>query len=136
MTLALREHTLARCGPGESPCWAPAQMLWALIIFLFLFLFLAPMGVGLAQTRLSFNVKDYGAVGDGVRLDTEAINQAVQACAAAGGGTVFFPAGTYRTGTIHLKSDVTLWVDSGATVLGSKDPSHYQWPQEERSWYY
>ena len=55
-----------------------------------------------------FNVRDYGAVGDGIHLDTVALNQAVAACVQAGGGTVLVPAGHYLTGTIVLKSHVAL----------------------------
>src|SRR5712692_2117165 len=49
-----------------------------------------------------FNVKTFGATGDGKTLDSPAINQAIEAAAAAGGGTVRFPAGTYRCFSIHL----------------------------------
>ena len=72
-----------------------------------------------------FNVKDYGAKGDGKTLDTGAFNKAIEAIAAAGGGTVFLPAGTYLTGTIHLKSKVVLQLDAGATILGSKNLADY-----------
>ncbi len=95
----------------------------------------AAAGLGFAQPNPGFNVKDYGAAGNGVRLDTESINKAVQACAAAGGGTVFFPAGKYLTGTVSLKDNVTLWLDSGATILGSTNLADYQWPKGERDWY-
>ena len=67
-----------------------------------------------------------GAVGDGKASDTAAINKAVEACAAAGGGVVYFPAGRYLTATIHLKSNVTLHLDAGAEILGSPDPEQYQ----------
>jgi hypothetical protein len=56
-----------------------------------------------------YNVRDYGAVGNGSTLDDDAIDRAINAAAAAaGGGTVQFPAGTYQSRTIHLKSNVTL----------------------------
>lgn len=55
-----------------------------------------------------YNVLDYGAVGDGVTLNTTAIQAAIDAASAAGGGTVFFPAGTYKTGAIFLKTQVSL----------------------------
>src|SRR5262249_34488686 len=71
------------------------------------------------------NVKDFGAKGDGVTLDTAALTRAIDTCARAGGGTVYFPAGTYLSGTLHLKSHVTLWIDSGATVLGSNNLADY-----------
>lgn len=75
-----------------------------------------------AQASLAqpfFNVVDYGAEGDGKSLCTQAIQKAVDACAAAGGGTVHFPAGRYLTGAILLKSNVTLHIGAGATLLAS-----------------
>jgi polygalacturonase len=72
-----------------------------------------------------FNIKDYGASGDGDHLETSAINGAIDACTAAGGGTVYVPAGKYLTGTVVLKSHVTLEIGPGATLLGSEDPKDY-----------
>jgi polygalacturonase len=66
-----------------------------------------------------FNVRDFGAIGDGTNLDSPAINQAIDAAAAAGGGTVLFTAGTYLSGSIHLKSNIRLLIDVGATILGA-----------------
>ena len=66
-----------------------------------------------------FNVHNFGAAGDGTNLDSPAINQAINAAAAAGGGTVYFPAGTYLSGSIHLKSNIELLIDAGATSLGA-----------------
>lgn len=77
-----------------------------------------------------FNVKDLGAVGDGKTKDTQAIQKAVDAASKAGGGTVFLPNGTYLSGTIRLKSNVTIHFDRGATLLGSTDIEDYPkiWP--------
>jgi hypothetical protein len=88
-----------------------------------------------AQPQTQFNVKNYGAIGDGIQLDTAAINQTIQAAREAGGGTVLVPAGTYVSGTILLQSNVTLWVDSGARILGTTNLSDYRWPDREREWY-
>ena len=66
-----------------------------------------------------FDVRRFGAVGDGQHLDSPAINAAIQACAKAGGGTVAFPRGTYLSGSIHLMSHINLYLDSGATLLGA-----------------
>ncbi len=67
----------------------------------------------------SFNVHDYGAVGDGKNLDSPAINKAIDAAVVAGGGTVLVPAGTYLSGSIHLQSNIHLLIDAGATILGA-----------------
>jgi len=66
-----------------------------------------------------YNVKNYGAIGDGKSLDSPAINRAIEACAHAGGGTVYFPAGIYLSGSIRLKSYINLFIDAGATILGA-----------------
>jgi polygalacturonase len=67
----------------------------------------------------NFNVRDYGAVGDGKTLDSPAIDKAIAAAAEAGGGTVLVPAGTYLSGSIHLQSNIHLVIDAGATILGA-----------------
>ena len=77
-----------------------------------------------------FEVKNYGATGDGKTLDTPSINKAIDAANAAGGGTVHFSAGTYLSGSIHLKSNVTLYLDQGATIEAAGDPEAYD-PIEE-----
>ena len=63
----------------------------------------APAG---EPARNLFNVRKYGATGDGKTLDTEAVNRAIEAAAATGGGVVVFPAGSYLCFSIHLKSQV------------------------------
>jgi len=63
-----------------------------------------------------FDVRAHGATGDGKTLDTDAINRAIDAAAAAGGGTVVFPAGTYLSTSIHLKSHVALFIGHGAVI--------------------
>lgn len=70
-----------------------------------------------------FNVRDHGAKGDGLALDTAAIQAAIDAAAANGGGTVFFPAGHYASFSIHLKSHLTLYLDSGATIVAAEPPA-------------
>jgi len=73
----------------------------------------------------TFSVREYGAKGDGNTADTTAIQAAVDACHAAGGGTVHCPPGEYLTGTVQLKSNVELSVEAGATLAGSADPADY-----------
>src|SRR5689334_15142697 len=69
-----------------------------------------------------FNVRDYGAKGDGKTLDTAAINRAIEACAAAGGGTVLFPAGNFLSFSIRLKSRVHLNLAQGAVLIAADSP--------------
>ena len=64
----------------------------------------------------TYNVRHFGAIADGKSNDADAINRAIATCNTAGGGTVFVPSGVYATGTIHLKSNVTLALDAGATL--------------------
>ena len=66
-----------------------------------------------------YNVKDFGAVGDGKTLDHTAINRAIETCAAQGGGRVVVPAGTYLCGSIRMKSYVELHLSLGATILAA-----------------
>ena len=61
-----------------------------------------------------FDVRKYGATGDGKTLDTAAVNRAIEAAAAAGGGVVVFPAGSYLCFSIHLKSHVHLHLEQGS----------------------
>ena len=70
-----------------------------------------------------FNVHAYGATGDGKTLDTDAINRAIEAAAAAGGGVVFFPAGNYLCFSIHLKSNVHLHLDKAQPSSPLNRPS-------------
>ena len=69
-----------------------------------------------------YDVRAFGAKGDGKTVDTPAINRAIEVAAAEGGGTVHFPAGTYLCFSIHLKSHITLYLDQGATIVAA-DPS-------------
>lgn len=69
-----------------------------------------------------FNVRSYGAAGDGKTVDTPAVNRAIEAAAAAGGGTIFFPAGVYVCFTIHLRNNVALYLSRGCTILAADSP--------------
>jgi polygalacturonase len=85
----------------------------------------APLEADQNSTPPSFNVKDFGAVGNGKTKDTVAIQKTIDACAQAGGGTVNLPAGTYLTGSIEIKSHVHLVVPPGTIVQGSGDKADY-----------
>ena len=69
-----------------------------------------------------FNVRAYGATGDGKTVDTPAINRAIEAVAAAGGGTLIFPAGTYLCFTIRLRSKLNLHLSPGCVILAADSP--------------
>ena len=76
-------------------------------------------------SQSTFTVRQYGAAGDGTTLDTAAFNAAVSACAAAGGGQVLVEPGRYLTGTIRLKSNITLLLEAGAEIVGTPDLKQY-----------
>src|SRR5450755_212947 len=84
-----------------------------------------------------FNVTAFGAQGDGKALDSPAINKAIAAAAAAGGGTVLFPAGTFRSYSIHLQSNVSLYLGPGAILLAADPPdggAGYDLPESNAPW--
>jgi polygalacturonase len=103
----------------------------------------AVLGVGLAEERgfasgqaesnagaddfgtRIYNIRKYGAKGDGVALDTVALQSAIDACHQEGGGTVLVPAGTFQIGTIELKSNVTLHIAAAGKLLGTADGKQY-----------
>src|SRR3954469_21550215 len=87
-----------------------------------------------------YDVRAFGALGDGKTIDMAAINRAIEAAAAGGGGTVYLPAGNYLCYSIHLKSKVALYLDQGATIVAanpaadaaqSYDPAESNKPWEE-----
>jgi polygalacturonase len=72
-----------------------------------------------------YNVLKYGAKNDSSKIATKAIAAAIDAAAKKGGGTIFFPAGKYLTGPIHLKSNITIHIDAGAELHFSDNFDHY-----------
>lgn len=88
-----------------------------------------------AGAETIYDVRDCGAKPDGATLCTAAIQAAIDKCSAGGGGTVYFPPGRWLSGTVYLGSHVTLRLDSGSTLLGSRDPNDYARRHGEfRSW--
>jgi Glycosyl hydrolases family 28 len=73
-----------------------------------------------------FDPRSFGAVGDGRAKDSPPVQRAIDACTAAGGGIVYLGPGTYLCGTVVLKSNVTLYLEAGAVLLGSADINDYQ----------
>lgn len=96
-------------------------VLWVPLV---LFVLLPPPLLQAAENPATHDVRAHGAVGDGVADDTAAVQSAIDACAVTG-GTVVFPPGAYRCGTLHLRSRVHLYLDHGATLLGSDNPEDY-----------
>lgn len=85
-----------------------------------------PTGIALWQRQPGLYLPStFGAAGDGIRLDTKPLQAAINAAGQAGGGTVLLPPGRYLSGTLFLKSNVTLHLSAGATLLGSPNLADY-----------
>ncbi len=93
------------------------QIVFALLVF-------GP--ASFAQIKL--DVREHGAKGDGATLDTKAIQSGIESCAAHGGGQVVFPPGRYLSGTIRLRSKVTLHLEAGARLIGTTNLTEYSQP--------
>jgi polygalacturonase len=101
-------------------------------IFLALFvLFIASTSGFCATNENVYNVKEYGAKGDGKNLDSRGINKAIEQAALKGGGTVYLPAGVYLSGSIRLKSNISLFIDQGATILAATVSAENLYDEEE-----
>lgn len=85
---------------------------------------LATASFALADSQI-YDIRDFGAKVGGESLCTKAIQDAIDKCAGSGGGTVYLPPGTWLTGTVYLESNVTIRLDAGCTLLGSKDKADY-----------
>ena len=85
---------------------------------------------GMAAEPTGFNIRSFGAVGDGKTLDSSAIDKAIMAASAAGGGTVLVPAGIYLSGSIHLTNNINLYLDAGAVILGAPQEMNAYDPTE------
>ena len=91
------------------------------------------------HSNVSFPVTRFGAKGDGKTVDSPAIDAAIDAASKSGGGIVFFPAGTYLCYSVHLKSNVTLYLSSGTTVLAADSSAQgqsggYDLPESNKPW--
>jgi polygalacturonase len=107
----------------KLPAWCVLKQRSVLVSAFYLFL---NSGLRLASSQPdattpphTFNIRSFGAAGEGKTLDSPAINKAIAACAEAGGGTVLVPAGTWLCGSIHLSNNIHLYLDAGSTILGA-----------------
>lgn len=82
-------------------------------------------GPAFGTAAVAFNIRDYGAIGDRTTKDTASIQAAIDAAYAAGGGTVFFPRGAYLSGALTVRSNVTIFLENGATLYASRDKADY-----------
>ncbi|MCX6328699.1 MAG: glycoside hydrolase family 28 protein [Bacteroidia bacterium] len=84
-----------------------------------------------APAALVFNVKDFGATGDGKTLDSPSINKAIEEASAKGGGMVYFPAGNYLSASIRLKSNISVYLEQGATIVAASPADGYKYDDPE-----
>lgn len=91
-----------------------------------LFIACVPPSANASQAVLAaYNVAEFGAKGDGKAKDTQAIQKAIETCCENGGGTVYFPPGTYISGSLHLRNRVALHLDHGAILKASPDQNDF-----------
>jgi len=144
--ICLAEHAPGDGFAGGPPQTAKTPKLSHPIMMKLIAPFMRPLALALvatccaslrsqpAQAPQAFDVRLFGAKGDGKALDTAAINQAILAADAAGGGTVIFHPGTYLSASIHLRSNITLLLEEGSTIL-AVDPSVCEYdPPEPNEW--
>ncbi|HEV2437776.1 MAG TPA: glycoside hydrolase family 28 protein [Verrucomicrobiae bacterium] len=104
---------------------ASVACVWLVLPFLWLLPVLAGCGMNAHAQAKIFNVRELGAAGDGWTLDTKAIQKALDACGKAGGGTVLFPAGTYLSQPLTLRTKTTVELEAGATLLADTNQNEY-----------
>ena len=110
-------HTARLYNASAGPCNVLAR--YAVVLTL-------ALGMTPFARATDYPITQYGAVPDTSRLCTAAIQQAIDACAAAGGGRVVVPTGQWKTGSLRLRSHVNLYLESGATLYGSTDLADYR----------
>lgn len=86
-------------------------------------------GISIFTQAADVEITTYGAKGDGVTVNTIAIQKSIDACAASGGGKVIFPAGNFMSATLVLKSKVTLFLAAGCTLTGVTGAANYPYQQ-------
>lgn len=101
-----------------------------LVGYLFFFVFTHSLRLH-AMSMTVFNVKDYGATGNKADDAGPAIQSAIDAAAAAGGGVVYLPPGQFTSGTLHLRSHVNIYLESGSTLFASEKPEAFDFQKEK-----
>ena len=81
----------------------------------------------------TYNIKDFGAVGDGITLNSSAINKAIETAAAKGGGNIIFPAGNYLSGVIHLKNNIHLILQQGCVLIATNENPEQNYDSAEQT---
>lgn len=94
------------------------------------FFFLMSAGSLVQAQKGFYNVRELGAKADGMSPDTKIFNKAIEDAAASGGGTIYFPAGEYLSGSIRLKSNICLFLEQGATLIASPDSTDFDKPEK------
>jgi polygalacturonase len=84
-----------------------------------------------AKVNSIYNVVDFGAKGDGKTLDSPSINKAIEEAATKGGGMVYFPAGNYLSASIRLKSNISIYLEQGATIVAASPADGYKYDDPE-----
>src|SRR2546421_669320 len=110
-------------------CRVDFFLILVLVLTAFLRPFQAAGGDDFPFSHSLYDVKEHGAKGDGLSSDTRAVQAAIDAAEQRGGGTVLFPPGNYRCGSLHVKSRVRLHLDHGATLLASPDAADFDPPE-------
>lgn len=108
---------------GKPPIMKLTRIFFPLRLAIAMALVIVPM----LRADSVFNIKDYGAKDDGNTINTKAIQAAIDACAAAGGGRVLIPNGRFVSGTLRLKSNVAIYLDASAVLQGSPVFEDYEW---------
>lgn len=98
-----------------------------------LFLILALALISTSDFAGQYNIRDFGAKGDGKTIDSPAIDKAIEAASANGGGIVYFPAGTYMSYSIHLKDNIHIYLENGATLKAAKPTGDQGYDSPEQS---
>ncbi len=117
------ENTIRFHGVGHLMIIMRTEFRSPLTLALIVALFVPPISQSFADRALS--VREYGAKGDGATKDTAAIQKAIDAAAKQGGGTIHFPPGRYVSGTIHLKSRISVDIGPGASVMLSPEKADF-----------